>query len=666
MSQLSDLELDIQTKLLRATFIHNLAFFQQQMPELYEFYKDYKTDKVKLTIDHNGDTNLVSNGNLMYPDSPQKNSQLQVEAYINNPQQFVNVLNFSRSSVFKHSEQLKALYDYRKDKINTPDSVNLLKLGDQIDFMTMIGLGMGYQLEELFNRIDIRYFYLWEPDADVFHCAMHIVDFRSLYKKCENLSGALTIKIGGNENHFVNEIEQRLQSIGHFNMARLYMYRHYNSEETDKGFKNLTELCYRLSNGWGFFEDEVISVSHTLTAVDKKLPLLKAPESFTCELENSPVFIIGNGPSLDAHLEYIKANQDNAIIFSCGTTLKAILDAGIMPDFHIEMERVAATYEWIDKVGHKDKLKQIKIIALNTVYSEIYNLFGDAYIIPKPKDGGMDFLYEFISEAEYPGVYACNPTVTNAAAAISIRLGFKQLYLFGVDYGYKDESKHHSKGSMYYQKGFHGFTEKMESAFKVKGNFCESVYTTQIFDVARASLELLLQSSPEVTCINCSDGAYIHLTESLSVSNVSKKVEIIDKSQKIDTLLSAAFSDEVYGKINFNTKFSSKIQEFEKVITLLAESCKTDVNNRRELGRLFSNQYDFIKQFKEQKETNVYYRFLDGTLNYCQSNIMANVFYFIDEKQKLDYINWALEHFADHLKWLILELIQNYNKPSKI
>ena len=45
---------------------------------------------------------------------------------------------------------------------------------------------------------------------------------------------------------------------------------------------------------------------------------------------------------------------------------------------------------------------------------------------------------------------------------------------------------------------------------------------------------------------------------------------------------------------------------------------------------------------------------------------MANVFYFIDEKQKLDYINWALEHFADHLKWLILELSQNYNKPSKI
>jgi len=667
MPQLSHSELDNKTKLLRATFLTNLAFFQKRMPELYEFYKDYQATTVKLTIDHNNEVNLVSNGNLVYAQHPKQSSEQQVEAYFKQPQQFVNVIDFKDNKfIFEHAKQLHSLYERRQRIVDRGEPTNLLANGEQIDLMTMIGIGLGYQCEELIGRLNIRYFYIWEPDKDVFYCAMHTINFSLIYDHCANLFGGLTVKVGGNENQFVNEIDQLLRKRGRFNMARLFMYRHYKSEVNDKGFDNLTALCYRLSSGWGFCEDEIISISHTLTALNKQLPILKAPRLFVNDIEDTPVFIIGNGPSLDEHLDYIRNNQNNAVILSCGTALKAILDAGIVPDFHIEMERVAATYEWIDQVGHKEKLKQISIIALNTVYSEIYNLFGSAFIIPKPRDGGMDFLYEYLPVEDYPGVYACNPTVTNAASAISIRLGFKRLYLYGVDFGYKDETKHHAKGSMYYQKDFHGFTEKMESAFAVKGNFCEEVFTTQMFDMARGSMEILFQTYPDVVCCNCSDGAYIQLTIPQKIEEIGALAPIASKKTQLERLMSESFSTKFYSDINFSQCFERKLKTIKQIFSELSTSCKTDISDRPQLARLFTEQYEYVCEFHNKRETELYYRLFIGTLNYFQTNIMTNVYYFNDKDSRKKYIEWALSVFEMHLNWLYEEIKNQYNKPSKL
>ena len=665
MPKLSDLELDIKTKLLRATFLNNLAFFQRKMPELYQFYKAYQPEHVKLTVDENDAINLVSKGSLVYAQDPQQSSKKQVDAYFSRPQQFINTLTFSDKPQYEHEKQLGALYERRMQLVDSDESYNLLGHGELIDLMAMIGIGLGYHIEELINRTKIRYLYIWEPDIDVFHCAMHTIDFSSIYEHCNDLSGALTIKVGGNENQFVNEIDSLLKTNGHFNCARLYMFRHYNSKETDLGFNNLTKLCYRLSSGLGFFEDEIISVSHTLTAVQKKLPLLKAPTLFQNTISDIPVFIIGNGPSLDQHLTYIKNNQNNAIILSCGTALKAILDADIMPDFHIEMERVAATYEWIDKVGYKSKLKQIKTITLNNVYAEIYNLFGGSYIVPKPKDGGMDFLYQYLNKTDHPGVYACNPTVTNAAASIVTRLGFTQLYLFGIDFGYKSETQHHASASMHNQKDFHGYKEKVASDFRVKGNFCDEVFTTRILDMARGSMEMLLEANPNVVCYNCSDGAYIQLAHPTKIAKIKSFAPIIEKETQLKALLTKAFSSDAFGENDYEKIFEEKLILIKQAVDELRDSCKTELDDRVQLGKLFTDQYKYVAQFHGNKELEIVYRFLNGTINYFQTNIMANVFYFYEPLARKKYINWALNQFEQHLTWLYIELEQYYNKPSK-
>ncbi len=664
MSQLSNLELDIQTKLLRATFLNNMAVFKKHMPEIFNFYQNYTPTRVKLTFDHNGDINMVSEGSLVYPEKAKENSYKQAEAFYNDPKLFAYQLRRDEKTDFEHAKVLEDIYLRREKDIKTA-KFNLLKHEKQIDLLTMIGVGLGFHIERLFQLVNIRFFYLFEPDPDCFYCAMHCIDFGPLVDHCYSQGGAFTIRLGGNANQYVNGLNQMLTQHGFYNVARFYNYRHYHSEMTDDTFQTIYELAYRLSSGWGFFEDEIISIIHTLENAKQRYPYILNKTLFVNDLKDKPVFIIGNGPSLDDSIEFIKSNADKAIIFSCGTALKPILDAGIMPDYHIEMERTAALYDWVDSVGHKDKLKEINIIALNTVYTKILKLFKKAYLLAKPKDGGMDFLYGYIDQNKYPPVKACNPTVTNAATAAAVYLGFETMYLFGVDYGYIDEEHHHSKSSIYYQKGSIGAKDKMQGDMRVAGNFVDEVYTTQHFDNSRASLEILLESNPQVTCYNCSNGAKIQLTTPLKYQDIPTLTPIKSKEKALSMLQSHAFSFADLKHLNLDKLFTSKLEVLKKTINVLVDMTQVELNSRQQLVQVFSTQHTFIQSFKKNKDTLIIYRFLRGTLNYFQANIMTNVYMYQDKTQQIAFMHDALTIFNQHLLWLYDELVESYQNPSK-
>jgi len=671
MAQLSEHDLNIQTKILRATFLTNMAVFKVHMPEIYEFFQNYQPTRAKLTFDQNGDINMVSEGALVYEEKAKESSYEQAEAFYNDPKLFSYQLKRADISAFddvdfEHERVLENIYLRREEDLKTA-SFNLLKHDQQIDLLTMIGIGLGFHVERLFQLCNVRFFYLYEPDPDCFYCAMHCIDFGPLIERCFSQGGAFTIKIGGNENQYINGLNVMLVEHGFFNVARFFNYRHYRSEATDKTFKLVYDLAYRLSSGWGFFEDEIISVIHTLTNAKEKLPYILNKNHFKNRLEDKPVFVIGNGPSLDETIAFVKNNVSNAIIFSCGTALKPVLDAGIVPDFHIEMERVAASYMWIDSdsAGHKDKLKQVNIISLNTVYTEVLKFFKNAYLLAKPKDGGTDFLYQYIDEEKYPAVYACNPTVTNAATAAAVFLGFKNLYLFGVDYGYIDEEYHHSKASVYYQEGSHAEHLTTSSDMRVPGNFVDEVFTTQIFDNAKSSLEILLEMHPEITCYNCSNGVNIQLTQSLMFDKIPDLPQIDDKALLLEDLLENAFSFDDFEGLDLHALFKGKLVEIKESIQVLLKITSVEVTSRLHLAQLFSTQVKYAKTYKGKRETQVIYRFLRGTLNYFQANIMTNAYCYVDQQKQLAFIHDSLELFHSHMLWLYDELEQSYDKPSK-
>lgn len=650
--------LDLQNKVLRATFIHNMAILKKEMPEVYEFYKNYTPTRVALTFDDAGNVNLMANGKMVYQGNPLVESRRQVEKFIEDPTHIRYQIADTGSGFYEHEKVIHKIVQKREAEVGKGAHCQLTE-NDQLDFVAFMGTGLGYHLESLFKKFAIRSALIYEPDPDCFYATLHSIDIEKLVENCRKNGGQLIFKIGGDSAAFVNEISSTFSRRGYFNISHMYLYRHYFSDKTFDAYKKFHDLAYRYVSGWGFCEDEVIGISHTLTniAIHKFPSMLASVKRYKREL---PIFIIGTGPSLDNSLAYLKANQGNAIIMSCGTALKPLLDNGVIPDIHIEQERPVSIYKWVKKVGHEDKLKEMDIICLNTVYPGILKLFKQAYVMLKPKDAGTAFIQESISE-KYAEVSFCNPTVTNAGTAAAVALGFKNITLFGIDYGFKSEEHHHSKDSIYF-KEVDNF--KMKGHFKVPGNFGGDVFTNPVFDRSRMNLEMLLQHNPEINCINTCDGAKIQRSTACQLDDLPDFSVIKEKSSVVQDLLKVSFDSKGYINRDLTREFEALLPKFKGYIRKLS-AFTVNTKSRIELSEAFTAQYVFMNDIEHNRSKKLFHRFLNGSLNYMQSTIMSNVYYYTEREQQEEYIQFCLTTMNEHLNWLLDDLSENYNKPAK-
>ena len=146
---MANFSLDITTKLLRATFLNNMEAFKNILPEIYDYFKEYKSGNTLLTIDDNNNVNLVDNGTLVYDGDPKKLAIEQLDAYAVDPKCFSYGLAFSGKENFEHEKMLKKLFERKK---NETEQVSNLQIEvpfnePQLDFFAMIGCGLGYQIE---------------------------------------------------------------------------------------------------------------------------------------------------------------------------------------------------------------------------------------------------------------------------------------------------------------------------------------------------------------------------------------------------------------------------------------------------------------------------------------------------------------------------------------
>ncbi len=659
--------LDIQTKIIRATLLTNMAVLKNHLPELFDFYKDYRPGSTKITFDHDDNLNLVSDGSLVYDGDPKELSGKQVEKYSQIPKYFIYQMAFpTEAIVFDHERLLKHLCDKREEETN--NCVDDAWEEEQLDFFCMIGSGLGYQIEELFKRKKIRSFFLFEPDPDVFYATLQTINLQPFVESCMALGGAFTVHLGGEETTFVNEVSNLFKRHGQFNVCRMFLYRHYFSDKNDEAFKLYHEIAYRYSSGWGFMEDEIISLTHSISNLSKGSKLLSNKDKTDLQLTDISVVIASNGPSIDGVMSFIKENQGNCIVFSCGTALRALLKNGITPDFHIEMERAASLISYLDTIEDQKALKSINVIALNTVYTELLSKFKSAYLMLKPNDAGGSLVKSLDKENIFPYVPYCNPTVSNTALAAAINLGFKKIYLMGVDLGFKDTEQHHSKDSIYYDKNWDK-REKVHQLYKtskkVEGNFEEEVLTTNTFDSSKGILEMMISKYPGVKVYNCSDGVKILLTKPKRVEELDF-TKIQNKSELLETLLDKKFDSAGLTKEKLHDAIESKISSVQSLMDELLGLVAIKKYSRTELVTAFTRQYAKLNSVYETEGSSVPYTTLKGSFIYFQTGIITNSYYYKDESARSDFIEYGLTLMNEHFSKLMEELKVGYKQAAKI
>ncbi len=661
--------------MLRATLLANLALLKEKMPSLYDFFKDYQPVNTGVVIDENGYENLYNNNQFVYKEQPRNLAKKQVTKFLEKPA--YNNYEIRHQSdediMFKHAALLKSIYNVRS--ANTDNKISNPASESQLDFVCFLGGGLGYQIEELFNIKNVLNVFLFEPNKDSFYALLHCVELRPLFEMCTTKGGKFSIRVGGDEHNVVNEISSFLFQQGHFNMSVMYFFKHYDSPLITKIVEKIKAAGHSMHAGWGFFEDEIIGLSHTLANLNAKYPILKKPSLFKNRLQDSPVFVVANGPSLDLTIDFLKENQDNLIIISCGTALKALLVNKIVPDIHVEMERTAGLLDWVNVVERTNdltiKLKDLNIIALNTVYDEVLKRFKTAYLLPKISDCGGSFIRGLDRKELYTYPDYINPTVSNTGLAIADKLGFKEVYLVGMDFGFISENNHHSKHSIYFDSDFK-HKELMKKLMKgdmyVKGNFKDEVLTTYTFDSSRLNIELLLRHSSHLKVFNTSDGAFILNAEPKSVNDIEIQKNIKYKKNMITTLLQEASSLEQSSLSNINNSLTEVRIRTKKILEQLIAITMPHFKTREALVNAFTIQNKILIGL--YKSVNCHdvaaYWLIQGTFRYFQTYIISNVYYYDDLNKRADFMNSCIDAFHSHISDIYTEFVENYNKPAKV
>lgn len=620
------LELNLKMEMLLK---HNLSILKEKVPALYNVFSNYEESELALYYDTDGDgyLNLVNTKNNLpvYPMDPGIFAAKQIELYVKRPLSYK--LSFTKSSDDLgqiHAKYADKLVGYYTDEI--PEQSKRDSLPESMRFMLMLGCGFGLHIADLLEKTDLKHLCIYEPHMDAFYASLHTTDWSLILEHFDRVGYSIEFCIGMSARDTLLTVSNFLNREGAFNSVITYFYKHFDSPEVTEMLSLFLREFHLSAFGWGYFDDERLSLAHTVENHIKKIPVLNKTYQASDLMGDVPVFLVANGPSLDDCADLLKKNQNNSIIISCGTAIGSLYKMGIKPDIHIEMERTKPVIEWIEVGTDKEFRKGIKLVALNPVHPGVFDLFDDAYMALKPNDAGTAFMHSCLKpESNTVMANASNPTVANCGFSVCMIMGFRNINLVGLDLSLKSAEQRHSKYSVYSDiesetESQIGYQFEDGGNFLVKGNFQEKVLTTPMYDNARSVFEYLLKFNKHPT-YNLSDGVFISGAEPRSIKDVSFKVENFDKNTLISSMFDEIFSSEPFVEVTTHDEAKRRISLIKDALFDLKTLLNSPICSKQGVYDILNDLHKYTLSLSKSEKTSMCFYLLKGSVTYMTSLI---------------------------------------------
>ena len=460
-------------------------------------------------------------------------------------------------------------------------------------FLFVLGVGLGHHLPDLVAKARARDIMIFETHAEFLRHSLAAVDWEKLFEAADDAGREIHLHLMQDPDDILNCVARMIARRGPPMIDGSMVYLTYGSWQMRQVQERLWSVVDRAFISSGFFEDEKIMIANTIgNMLAHPFGLL---DSHPRLMRNEPVFIIGSGPSLDAALPHIKRLADRAIIFSCGTALKACLKNGIVPDFHCELENGPEQYELLSLVRRDHSLDGITLIASTTVEPRSVGLFND--IILYFRDSGS--ATRAFAKEPMPIVGAA-PTVANTATTAAGIMGFTTLYLFGVDCGARtDGAAKHAKDSPYvtdeeWAKRDAGYRYPLEAP----GNFGGVARTDWLMDLSRRLLGQVAQVR-HLKVYNCSDGAQVKFTVPRLPANVRLDGPVLDRAAIKATLVKRM---KHYAPGAFLAEFS--LADFTTDVGRMFDAWADKLDDIEAESRHLVDVYDRLAEFCESTRSD--------------------------------------------------------------
>lgn len=530
---------------LEARFEKNLRVFRNAAPDIYERFKDYDPRELKMVLEDDGTINLANtaSNDRVYPTDPLAFCQKQVMDYLRRPA--VTNIDFTESTPVNDRYIYPPVYNALVRGYEELEIENAIHTEAPVGLMLVTGCGLGYHVTELLHSLDIRNMCIVDPHEDSFYASLHTLDWEEVRGYFSDRGRLFKLYVGKDQANVEAITGPLVNKIGLHNAVHTFVYRHFNSRSENEFIRSYIRHFHLAAQGAGFFDDERVSMAHTFANLESGINIFHPGTGMPERLP--PAFIVGNGPSLDDLIPLLRREGDKAVIFSAGTTLGSLYKAGIKPDFHVEMERLAWVKDWIAAGTDAEYRKGIIGLGLNTLHPEALNLFDRSGVAMKGNDLGARVIKDLLPALKHqPELPFCNPTVTNCALSYALAMGFQEIYLIGVDLATSDDGRHHSRNSVYQDlealddEGVYVSYKDEKLSYHIPGNFAPSVSTNSILDKARVNIEILLDHfSP--AAFNPNDGAKIAGAETVLWQDIVLAPPACDKQTLVNSLFDASF-----------------------------------------------------------------------------------------------------------------------------
>lgn len=478
----------------------------------------------RLVQDGQGGFNLdLGDGALLYPDSAQAAAGRQVERYLEAPRR----LAVPQGAVFPDCHELNRHHGVMAERL----AEFPLAAGRQpfAGFVVVMGLGLGFHLELLAETLAFKTLVVVEPHDEMIHHSLHVMDW-------EGLSGRLAAR--GCDIRFVRGDDLLVSTLAVLRgrwfpyLDGSYLYSHYESEAFSALISRL-ETGRDLTMGRGWFEDQILMLRNNAANFRRsgfhvQTWRLTPPRAL-------PAFVVGAGPSLDFDLEDIRRLRDRVVLISASSALGILLENGLCPDIHCVLENVADSARLAADLAQRHDLSRIILYASSTADPRTAAYFRDVIYFFRKGLSSTPVYGQGADAADFS-----DPTSGNTCVHCAISLGFREIYLFGLDFGARDAEAHHSQQSFY-------FTYQDESEIAdytpydfdapVPGNFGGQVLSGWLLNWGRDSVAGAIQEAGNARVINCSDGALIPLTIPMAAEGIDLPPPPVSREDELDRIL---------------------------------------------------------------------------------------------------------------------------------
>ncbi|MFT7455307.1 MAG: hypothetical protein ACI892_000445 [Marinobacter maritimus] len=649
----------------------NEYFFSKKEPTIYNLIKDkkftssdlsiIKTDTLELELD------VIEKGESRYFGAGMSYSQQEADKFLTQMHPGITLPKFltTDSEIFSFdrvgSAHFRQLAETIGEKVDASGDIHLPEF---YPMLVIMGVGLGIHLEKLVREKEISSLIIYEHKLDRFLTSLYTVDWENIYSYFNIDKGhSLQIIISSTDDMRINKgilWNEITCYCPHFPFTTLF-YNHLNDKTNGKIIIEIKSDIITYLQQWGHYDDEINQYNNA------RQNLLQGAKTFNpSTFKVNPhihVAVVGAGPSLDERIEILQKYRDKLLIISCGTTLGTLCKYNIKPDFHVELESDYVVYEALSKATTAEFRKGIKLLASAQVNPRCMELFEESCLYFKDSTA----LSELYIHNENDVIRHTTPTCTNAGIAIATKLGFRNIFLFGTDFGFVEKNKHHASGSIYYKdesdisfvlSGANDF--KKEATIKTMGVHGQLIETKPMYYTAQRRVEECIKycHRQNITIYNCSDGASIKNTQWIS----NKKLTSILEASKV-AASPKELTEAIYNSCSAVP--NEIIDEKSKILLALIDNVLTTLNKRKINNKKPISLFDISKNIFIQ--SNIISRHGTDRLGYIQYFIRGQIWIYLSiyytyalsakNQDELDFVVSTTESWLEeHQKILITEM----------